>query len=244
MLLEREWVTIRDPDDPHLRYTFDVSFLLSRYTCIYGAGCRGIRPDGDDPAIGCCLHGAYLTEDDEGDRLQRTFDDDLDADVMEHYDLARAGGLFAQDEEGEVHTRLRGDACIFLNGPEFPAGMGCAFHHLAVRRGEHHMTYKPVVCWQLPLHRTISEEVGNDGETVAVHTIAAFERGTWGEGGADFHWWCTEDPAAFVGATSVYQAMAAELRTMVGIAVYDELAGYLDRRQQQRHRVEFLPVAR
>jgi hypothetical protein len=42
-MLEREWVSIADPEDPHYRYVFDVSFLLSSYTCIYGAGCPGIH---------------------------------------------------------------------------------------------------------------------------------------------------------------------------------------------------------
>lgn len=243
MLLEREWVTIRDPDDRHLRYTFDVSFLLSAYTCIYAAGCRGIRSGGDDLAVGCCVHGAYMTEDHEGPWLREIVDRDLHANVMEHYDLARRDGFLVDDEDGETHTRLLDGACVFLNGPDFAGGMGCALHHLALRRGEHPMTYKPIVCWQLPLHRTVYEDVGNDGEPVFTHAIAAFERGTWGEGGADFHWWCTEDPAAFVGHTPVYRAMAAELAAMVGADVYAELAGYLDRRGPQRHRVVFLPVA-
>ena len=47
-LLAREWVSIRDPEDEHRLYTFDVSFLLSGYRCIYGAGCPGIT-DEDRP---------------------------------------------------------------------------------------------------------------------------------------------------------------------------------------------------
>ncbi|MDX1620427.1 MAG: hypothetical protein R3320_05520 [Nitriliruptorales bacterium] len=240
---EREWVSIRDPDDDHLRYTFDVSFLLSDYTCIYGAGCRGIRSDGVDEQIGCCLHGAYLTEDWERDALERATAEHLTPELMEHHALASEGGIFEDDDEGETHTRLVGDACIFLNSADFPGGMGCAFHHLALARDEHHMTYKPIVCWQLPLHRTISEEVGNDGETLVTHTIAAYERGTWGDGGADFHWWCTEDPAAFVNERAVYRSMENELREMVGDPVYEELREFLDSRSRQRNRVRFLPIA-
>lgn len=239
---EREWVSIRDPEDDHLRYTFDVSFLLSHYTCIYGAGCQGIRPEGVDEEIGCCLHGAYLTEDWEAEALERTFADHLDADLMQNHELAAREGIFEEDEEGERHTRLVGDACIFLNRAGFSGGMGCAFHVLAMARGEHHMTHKPIVCWQLPLHRSITEEVANDGATLVTHTIEAFERGTWGEGGADFHWWCTEDPAAFVGRQRVYRAMEHELREMVGDEVYDDLAAFLDGRTKQRNQVRFLPV--
>jgi hypothetical protein len=240
--LAREWVSIDDPDHDHLRYTFDVSFLLSDYTCIYGAGCPGIDTDRDDPVLGCCVHGAYLNEDDDADELVRIATEELDASTMQFHRKALRKGLLVTDDEGEVHTRLVDGACIFLNRAGFPAGEGCALHHLADRHDVHHMTYKPTVCWQVPLHRTIEEQVANDGATLEIHTIAAFERGHWGEGGADFGWWCLEDAAAFVGDRPLYRSMEHELRTMVGDTVYDELAGFLDRRRKQRHRVAFLPV--
>lgn len=242
MLLEREWVTIRDPGNDHRRYTFDVSFLLSSYTCIYGAGCRGIHPGEQDPVLGCCLHGAYLNEDDDAAELQRLVDDELDTETMQYHDEAKHGGTVVEDDEGESHTRVVDGGCIFLNRAGFEAGEGCALHHLALRRGEHHMTYKPTVCWQVPLHRTIDEQVANDGEPLEIHTIAAFERGHWGDGGADFGWWCLDDDTAFVGSRPVYRSMEAELREMVGDAIYEELAAHLDRRRRQRNTVEFLPV--
>lgn len=241
---EREWVSVRDPDDDHRRYTFDVSFLLSSYTCIYGAGCPGIHPGEQDPAMGCCLHGAYLNDDDDADELARVALEELDASTMQWHAEALADGVLEEDEDGEVHTRVVEGGCVFLNHGGFPAGEGCALHHLALRRGEHHMTYKPTVCWQVPLHRTIEEQVANDGETLEVHTIAAFERGHWGDGGAAFGWWCLDDDVAFVGRSPVYRSMEPELRAMVGDAVYEDLAGYLDRRRRQRGhgRVAFLPV--
>ena len=239
---EREWVSIRDPEDAHRRYTFDVSFLLSPYTCIYGAGCQGVRTDGPDLEVGCCEHGAYLNEDDDADELERVVREDLDATVMQFHDVALADGALERDDEDEVKTRTVGDGCIFLNRSGFDGGVGCALHHLAEQQGVHHMTHKPVVCWQLPLHRTIDEQVANDGETLEVHTIAAFERGHWGEGGADFHWWCLEDPAAFVGRMPVYRSMETELRAMVGDAVFDELAAHLAGRAEPDRHVAFLPV--
>ncbi|MEX0705249.1 MAG: hypothetical protein WD041_01390, partial [Nitriliruptoraceae bacterium] len=107
--------------------------------------------------------------------------------------------------------------------------------------GLHHMTHKPTVCWQVPLHRTIEELVANDGATLEVHTIAAYERGHWGDGGADFDWWCLDDDVAFVADRPVYRSMEAELRVMVGDAVYEELAAYLDG-LGQRSATRFLPV--
>lgn len=104
------------------------------------------------------------------------------------------------------------------------------------------MMYTPTVCWQLPLHRSIEEQVANDGQTLQVHTIAAFERGTWGDGGADFHWWCTEQPAAFTNDQALYRSMELEFRAMVGEDVYEELRDFLDRRERLPSRLEFLPL--
>lgn len=241
-MLEREWVTLIDPADDHRRYTFDVSFLLSDYTCIYGAGCQGIHPGEQDPVLGCCLHGAYLNEDDDADELARIVAEDLDPSTMQFHRSAVRRGLYTEDEDGEVHTRVHKGGCILLNRSGFAGGEGCALHHLAEREGVHHMTHKPVVCWQVPLHRTISEDTADDGGTLEIHTIAAFRRGDWGEGGADFGWWCLDDDTAFVGQRPVYRSMETELRTMVGDAIYDELAGYLDGRRGQRGRVRFLPT--
>lgn len=241
MLLEREWVTLRDPDDDHRRYTFDVSFLLSSYTCIYGVGCPSVQPEGGEPSLGCCTHGAYLTEEDDADELTRIARDDLDASTMQHHAVAQAEGVLQTDEDDEVLTRVVDGACIFLNREGFAGGIGCALHHLALNRGHHHRTFKPLVCWQVPLHRTIEESTANDGGTLEHHIIAAYERGHWGEGGSEFGWWCLDDDRAFIGRRPLYRSMEVELRRMVGDELYLALARYLDRRRRQRGRVTFTP---
>lgn len=242
-VLEREWVSILDPEDDHVRYTFDVSFLLSSYSCIYGAGCEGVNPGEQDPAIGCCGHGAYLNDDDDADELTRLVAEELDPSTMQFHAKALKKGLFTTDEDGETLTRVVRGGCIFANRSGFEGGIGCALHHLAESKGEHHSFHKPTVCWQVPIHRTIDDEqLGNDGRPLQVHTIAAYERGHWGEGGADFGWWCLDDETAFVGRNPVYRSMEVELRMMVGDAIFDELAGFLDRRRRQSGRVAFLPI--
>lgn len=62
-----------------------------------------------------------------------------------------------------------------------------------------------------------------------------------GEGGEEFAWWCTEDPAAFTGHESVYRSMRTELETMAGKKVYRRLAAYLDERTGRRAPVPLLP---
>lgn len=90
------------------------------------------------------------------------------------------------------------------------------------------MTLKPDVCWQLPLRR---EDATDDRGRVTT-TVTQWDRRHWGEGGDEFHWWCTEAAEAFGGHRPVYQAMEAELRAITGDAVYESLRKYLDGRQR------------
>ena len=129
--------------------------------------------------------------------------------------------------KGEVVTRLVGDACIFLNRPGFPGGAGCALHRAALERRQRPLDVKPNVCWQLPLRREDSES--DNGHVVS--TIRQWDRRHWGAGGAEFHWWCTEAPEAFVGQDAVYVGMRDELVELVGRPIYERVARYLRSRQ-------------
>ena len=62
-----------------------------------------------------------------------------------------------------------------------------------------------------------------DGHVIS--TIRQWDRRHWGKGGLEFHWWCTEDPEAFVGKIPVYQEMQAELTEMVGATVVRAIPG-------------------
>lgn len=232
-MIEREWVSITNPDDPYDRYVFDVTFLLSSYRCIYGAGCPGTTT-GAGPEVGCCSLGAHYVDDEDRERVEAMVER-LGPEHMQHYATAARDGVTAKLPDGERRTRVRDGACIFLNRNGWHAGSGCALHQYAVARGEHHMTYKPEVCWMVPLRREVAEQTADDGETLWITTITSYERGAWGPGGADFDWWCTEQPEAYVGEEPVYESMEQELRSMTTDGVYEELAAYLgDRRRKAR----------
>ncbi|MFM7063132.1 MAG: hypothetical protein ACKO04_06540 [Actinomycetes bacterium] len=51
-----------------------------------------------------------------------------------------------------------------------------------------------------------------------------------GRGCAEFHWWCTEDPEAFVGHERVVDSLEGEIRGLVGDEVYELLLDHLDDR--------------
>lgn len=218
----QEWVSFTDPDGEV--WLFDVTFLTSNWTCIFGDGCLGVlsEPTPQDEQ-GCCSYGAHFADAADLARVE-TAAGRLDAGNWQHIEVSRRrGGPFKAQGDDTV-TRLVDGACIFLNRPEFPGGAGCALHRAAIESGERPLDWKPEVCWQLPLRLVVTVE--DDGRTV--HTLREWARRDWGEGGAEFHWWCTESPEAFVGVQPVYVELRDEISELVGSEMYQRLARYLD----------------
>ena len=221
-----EWVSFEDPDELRT-WVFDVTFLLSNWQCIYGRGCQGVLT-GPAPELvqGCCSYGAHFTDRADVARVKAAAKT-LTADDWQFAALGRRGDVVTSEADGTRTTRLVEDACIFLNRPGFPGGPGCALHRAALARGREPMELKPDVCWQLPLRR--EDTVAADGRVTS--TITQWDRAHWGDGGQEFHWWCTEARDAFTGSRQVYQTMRPELTAMVGAGTYAELAAYLEARQ-------------
>ena len=221
-----EWISFEDPHEQR-RWVFDVTFLLSNWTCIYGAGCQGVLT-GPTPELeqGCCSYGAHFVDDADRRSVERA----AKKLTPEQWQFAKEGrrrGITAKQPDGSFRSRLVQDACIFLNRPGFPGGAGCALHRAALERGERPIDLKPDVCWQLPLRR---RDADADDDGWVTSTIEEWARRHWGAGGDDFHWWCTDAPDAFVGREPVYRGMHDELVELVGQEVYDLLASYLDER--------------
>jgi len=225
-----EWMSFPDPDDERT-WLFDVTFLESNWTCIFGRGCQGVMT-GPAPELvqGCCSYGAHFTGPKDARRVEAAAAT-LTPEQWQFWRQGqpRDGGhprVVKRSAKGDLSTRLVKDACIFLNRPEFPGGAGCALHRAAMDRGVPHLELKPDVCWQLPLRR--EDEVADDGYVTSV--VRQWDRRDWGAGGAEFHWWCTEDPEAFVGTRPVYQELADELVALSGRKIYKRLVRYLQAR--------------
>ncbi len=220
-----EWLSFEDPEEDRT-WLFDLTFLLSGWTCIYGQGCPGIdsRPD-----IGCCSHGAYFT--DETDRA--TVEAAVAALTPEQWQFAAVGrraGIARRAAGGAWKTRVHQGGCIMLNRAGFPAGAGCALHQAALQGGHRPMDLKPEVCWQVPLRRVDSvDEVGH-----VTSTVREWKRRDWDEGGQEFHWWCIEEAQAFSSSSSsgatVLSTMAGELEAMIGEHIYRLLLAALAER--------------
>jgi hypothetical protein len=221
----REWASFEDAVEDRT-WVFDVTFLSSPWTCIFGQGCQGVlTAAAPELAQGCCSYGAHFVDGDDVARVEKAADR-LTAEQWQFRPQGRRRGVWKVSPAGETVSRLVDGACVFLNRPGFPGGPGCALHRAALEWGERPLDLKPDVCWQLPLRREDDEAA--DGHVTS--TVRQWDRRHWGEGGAEFHWWCTEAREAYAGAEPLYRSMAAELSAMVGPDVYRRLAAYLDLR--------------
>ncbi len=59
--------------------------------------------------------------------------------------------------------------------------------------------------------------------------LREWKRRDWGDGGAEFHWWCTEAPEAFSGDAPVYLSSRDEIVELVGEAIYALMVEQLER---------------
>lgn len=219
----REYIAIDHDGD---RWMFDLTFLTSSWTCIFGNGCQGVLT-GPAPELGhgCCSYGAHFTDEDDLNRVAHAASR-LTDDQWQFRSLARRrGGPFKAEGEVTV-TRLVDGACIFLNRPGASQGHGCALHIGALAHGEQFQAWKPDVCWQLPLRLTYHE----DENGRITHTLRAWDRKDWGDGGDEFHWWCTEAPDAFVGHRPVYLELRDEIVGLIGDERYRLLVDAIGRR--------------
>lgn len=226
----REWIEFADPADPAHLIRADLTWLLSRWTCVFGSACRGIIAGREDE--GCCSHGAFFTDADDVKRVKAAVKR-LDKTTWQHH----VRGFEKWTELDELHDEkpARRTAiqhgpdgeegpCVFLNDADFPGGGGCALHAQALRDGVHPLTYKPDVCWQLPIRRDQQWVKRPDDTKILVSVIGEFDRRGWGAGGHDLHWWCTSSPDAHVGAEPMYVSYGPELTALVGEQAYARLA--------------------
>ena len=243
----REWYTFSDPSNDQHVISADMTWLLSRWTCVFGTpACHGI--DADQPDSGCCTNGAFLSDDDDRARLLENVEL-LGEDEWQHRsacrEIAEAGEsdlepwlevdeLTGDDGEPEqaLRTRRHNGRCVFFNDVGWPAGSGCALHHMAGRTGRSLPDSKPYVCWQLPLRQTQEWETRADEGEVLHTRISEYDRRGWGPGGLDLDWYCTGSPEAHVGSEPVYVSMRDELVALLGQEVYDVLAAACRRRAQ------------
>jgi hypothetical protein len=221
----REWVEFIDPADSEHLIRADLTWLLSRWNCIFARGCHGIVAGRS--ADGCCSHGAFFTDSDDEKRV-RAAARRLSPATWQHHRRGFKNYTEMDTIDGSTparRTATRDDGpCVFLNDAGFAGGAGCALHAQALRDGVHPLEYKPDVCWQLPIRRDQDWIKRPDGTKVLLSTLTEFDRRGWGEGGHDLHWWCTSSTEAHTGSRPLYQEYEPELIALIGKQAYTKLA--------------------
>lgn len=225
----RAFAEFTNPDDADEVFRCDLTWLTSRYTCIFGRGCKGIYAD--RPNDGCCTLGAHFADNDDEKRVRKAVKQ-LTPELWQNYKEGRKRGWVELEDEETVSpgekpgrkTRVFNGGCIFLNEPGFPGGEGCALHHLAVGQGRDFLETKPDVCWQLPIRRQFRTVQRADDTSYTEISIGEYSRDGWGPGGHDLDWYCTANTEAHVGKEPVYRSNRPELVALMGQAAYDLLA--------------------
>ena len=198
-------------------WRFDRDFLASKWTCIWGKGCKGINATADESlGHGCCSLGAELDGIDEARDLSAAAAT-IPAHLFQFHAEANSGTVFA--DESYSATRVVDGACIFHNRNGFAGGEGCALHLAAEYFDESPTDWKPSVCWQLPIK--VDWEMRDDNVEVA--TVRRWSRADWGDHGTKMAWCCTEGTDAYVGETSVLDSLGDELSKIVGTEVFVQL---------------------
>ena len=224
----RQWVEFVDPADPDQIIRADLTWLTSRWACIFGNGCKGIYKD--RPDSGCCALGAHFSEKKDRKRVA-TWVAKLDESTWQKHAIGQKKGWFV-DEDGGEKTRVVGDGCIFHNDRDFVGGYGCSLHHLAAREGVPFIETKPEVCWQLPVRRTYEKRKDVNQDTQLVLVLGEYDRRGWGPGGEDLDWYCSGNTEAHVGVEPVYISNRNEIIALIGEQAYAELALICTAREQ------------
>lgn len=249
----REWFEFINPVDSEHIIQVDLTWLLSTYRCRFGTdACKGI--DANLPDVGCCVHGAFLTDEDDRKRVAAVAEK-LTADSWQYFERfgvpkkkkkKKAAGADdiepwlewdeLENEDGEMEPALKtvtvDGACVFANRAGFAGGAGCALHAWAAKHGESIIESKPEVCWQLPLRRLEEWETRSDGQEMLRTTITEYTRRGWGDGGEDFDWYCVTDPNCHAGsadgqggpADALWRTHKEELVELIGAEAYAVVA--------------------
>ncbi|MBP7971828.1 MAG: hypothetical protein WBB44_02540 [Candidatus Nanopelagicales bacterium] len=221
----RAFVEFTDPAQDDQVFRCDLTWLTSRWLCIYGRGCGGIMADRPDD--GCCTLGAHFSDKADRERVKK-FAKRLPTAGWQFAEVGRREGVVMRDGDGDRQTRTVDGACVFLNRPGFPGGAGCALHNYAVDNGLMPLETKPDVCWQLPIRRSFEDRELPDGTKQSIVVVSEFDRRGWGPGGHDLNWYCSGNTEAHVGPDPVYLSERDTLVALMGPLAYDVLVGHCE----------------
>src|SRR3954447_17199014 len=96
-MFPRAWVEFPDPADADQVFRCDLTWLTSRWACIFGQGCQGIYADRPDD--GCCSLGAHFADAADQKRVGKAARR-LSAAQWQYKKEAKAGGWVELEDPG------------------------------------------------------------------------------------------------------------------------------------------------
>ena len=205
-------------------WVFDATFLRSNWSCIYGAGCKGVLDDdATELAQGCCST-APTSSTTTTCRPCSTSLTRLEPRHWQNYKKGHNKGVL-ETEDGATKTRVV-EGCVHLPQPaRLPRRRRCALHIAALEAGERHIDWKPDVCWQLPLRL----EHHTDDNGYVTSTPARVEAARLGRGRRRLPLVVHRERRRVRRRPPAYQYLRDEIIEMVGQAAYDQMVVLLER---------------
>ncbi|HWM39018.1 MAG TPA: hypothetical protein VNS49_18080 [Streptomyces sp.] len=94
----RAWVEFPDPADAEQIFRCDLTWLTSRWNCVFGQGCQGIRPG--RATDGCCTLGAHFADEDDEKRVASHVAR-LTPEIWQFHDEGKASGWVQEAADAE-----------------------------------------------------------------------------------------------------------------------------------------------
>ena len=221
----RAWVEFADPGRRRRSvFRCDLTWLTSRWTCIFGSGCHGHlrRPPGRR-----LLHPRRaLLRQGRREAGRGSAPSELTAEDVAVPRDGRKKLVDRADEDGARKTRVVDGACIFLNRPGFAGGAGCALHGLALRTGRHAARDQAgrLLAAADPADLPHTSSAPTAPTYLEVDRSREYDRRGWGPAGTTSTGTARATPRRTSAASRSTSPTRAELAELMGAAAYDELA--------------------
>ena len=203
-----EWVSFDLDDDDLPCSTSPSSPAPGRASS--ARGCPGVLT-GPAPELeqGCCSYGAHFADKDDRKRDASRYAERLGARrvAVPERVRRRRRARSTRTTTASGSPACVDDACIFLNRPGFRRRRRLRPAPAALARGERSLDWKP----DGVLAAAAAARAPLDENEHVTYMLREWKRRDWGEGGAEFHWWCTETPRPSWATEPVYEELRDEI---------------------------------
>ena len=229
----RAWIEFPDPADGDQTIRADLTWLTSRWTCIYGNGCQGI--DAAMPDAGCCTHGAHFADAADEKRVKRWVAR-LTEDEWELKPPGRSGAATGSRPTRRSAQNPGGRRCLASSGELAALRRGCRLRPAPARHEQRRVLHRHQTRRVLAVADPARLRLGRIQRwhpTPGHHHHRVPARYV-GRRRPRLPWYCSSNTEAHVGVEPVYLSNRDELVALIGPAAYAELARHCAQHEAAR----------